>query len=673
MEAFGDSTGFGGDAQDLPVFTNPNNQPFQGHGSFQSQNPNGSQRYFHGSLEECFGQLNLNRTQNLRSFVSGLRGSTMGSFLTRSLPSQNIVRSAADFPTTVMDHRFFDGNIQCSTSTMPFERSNHACPVDDFNTVPLPLMYNQQPVFNPPRWWPHQDRLNYLLSLKELKGQVCAVARDQNGYRFLQKKLDHEILIGEEIELIFMEVKDHLHELMVHQFAHHVVQKLFKASNQELRTQFLLLLVGSAQRFLEVCTNVYGSRTVQKLMERITTEEQRCILLSVLKPIVVTLTNNSNGNHIILQCLYRFSNKETRHVMEPLVDHCIDIATNKSGCCVLQQCLVHVDAEIRGRFLDRIIANALLLSENEFGNYVVQFVLEMRYRYVAAAMIAQLEGSFVALSFNKYGSNVVEKCLKESGEQLSSRIIIEIINDHDFLKVIGHDYGNYVVQSALSVSKGDLRNALLAFIQHHYSFLQSNPFGRRVLNRTKCHKNRIRALVTYANVVILIGLSSPRAQGGLGLVDIRLKNGALLNKWAWRDERDEVWKVVWTNLAPPKVEACVWKTVLQRIPVLAELAKRGMKWFSIWNIHAVCPRDVKAFLLSWNEVMFNKKARCVDQIVGSAMALIGFWCKCSWPDSSPSITDFMRCPNAIIVVRLYWSVELVMVCCGGEMALYARL
>ncbi|GMJ06838.1 hypothetical protein HRI_004353000 [Hibiscus trionum] len=430
-----------------------------GHGLFQFQNPNGSSHtYPHESLEEIFGRLNLNLTRNTRVLGSGLRG-----------------------PMQLFHDGFNGGGYPNSTTS----RSNHAWPdINGFlsqnpsSTDMLPpSMYNQQHVFYPSS------------SLVELRGQVCALAKDQNGCRLLQEKLDRGIITHEEIEMFFMEVKDQLHALMVHRFANYFIQKLFKASNQEIRTHLLLLLAGSPQRFLEVCTDVHGSRTVHKFVDRITTSEQRCILVSLLKPIVVILTNNSNGHHIILQCLYKFSNKEKRLLADEIVEHCINIATNKSGCCVLQQCLINVDAEVQGHLLDQIIANALLLSEDEFGNYVVQFVLGLKIRGATEAVIAQLEGSFVALSFNKYGSNVVEKCLKESGDELSSRIIMEIINDPDFVKVIGHDYGNYVAQSALSVSKGDLRNALLSFIWQNYSFLQSNPFGRRVLSRTR--KNHI--------------------------------------------------------------------------------------------------------------------------------------------------------------------------------------
>lgn len=79
-------------------------------------------------------------------------------------------------------------------------------------------------------------------------------------------------------------------------------------------------------------------------------------------------------------------------------------------------------------------------------------------------IIGQLQGSFVSLCFSKYGSNVVEKCMKESEEQLSARVIMEILNDPDYLKVFGHDYGNFVIQSALLASKVLIFLVLILFL-----------------------------------------------------------------------------------------------------------------------------------------------------------------------------------------------------------------
>lgn len=59
----------------------------------------------------------------------------------------------------------------------------------------------------------------------------------------------------------------------------------------------------------------------------------------------------------------------------------------------------------------------------------------------------------MSLSCNKYGSNVVEKCLLDSGEEQSSQIIFELLTNRNVSMLLLHPFGNYVIQTALSVSK----------------------------------------------------------------------------------------------------------------------------------------------------------------------------------------------------------------------------
>ncbi|KAJ6965078.1 hypothetical protein NC652_003099 [Populus alba x Populus x berolinensis] len=54
---------------------------------------------------------------------------------------------------------------------------------------------------------------------------------------------------------------------------------------------------------------------------------------------------------------------------------------------------------------------------------------------------------------NKFGSNVVEKCLIWSGEENASMIIEEFMHSPYFVNVCRNNFGNYVVQKALEVSK----------------------------------------------------------------------------------------------------------------------------------------------------------------------------------------------------------------------------
>lgn len=70
-----------------------------------------------------------------------------------------------------------------------------------------------------------------------------------------------------------------------------------------------------------------------------------------------------------------------------------------------------------------------------------------------ARLVRQLQGNFASLSCNKYASNVVEKCLNESGEDISRKIVMELITCSNPSLLLTDPYANFVIQSALTVSK----------------------------------------------------------------------------------------------------------------------------------------------------------------------------------------------------------------------------
>lgn len=84
-------------------------------------------------------------------------------------------------------------------------------------------------------------------------------------------------------------------------------------------------------------------------------------------------------------------------------------------------------------------------------NYVVQHLLGMNFPEATAEIMRQFRGRFVSLSCNKFASNVVEKFLVLSGENISTVIILELLQNASMLFL--DPYGNFVIQKALSVSQ----------------------------------------------------------------------------------------------------------------------------------------------------------------------------------------------------------------------------
>lgn len=86
-------------------------------------------------------------------------------------------------------------------------------------------------------------------------------------------------------------------------------------------------------------------------------------------------------------------------------------------------------------------------------NYVLQHLLGLKESDITDVIVRQLQESFVPISCYKYGSNVVEKCLIESSGEQCTRIITEFVRSPNASMMLLDPFGNFVIQSALSVTK----------------------------------------------------------------------------------------------------------------------------------------------------------------------------------------------------------------------------
>jgi len=89
---------------------------------------------------------------------------------------------------------------------------------------------------------------------------------------------------------------------------------------------------------------------------------------------------------------------------------------------------------------------------NLFRNYVVQYIIELKIPAASAQLTSQFEGHYVHLATQKFSSHVVEKCLKFIDDS-RARIVYELLSVSHFEQLLQDPYANYVIQSALEVTK----------------------------------------------------------------------------------------------------------------------------------------------------------------------------------------------------------------------------
>lgn len=88
-----------------------------------------------------------------------------------------------------------------------------------------------------------------------VKGNVYLFANDQNGCRFLQKKLEEG---KESIDLIFNGILSHIIELSVNPFGNYLMQKMIQRCNEEQRMHIVAFLTGDPSELVRVSLNIHG-------------------------------------------------------------------------------------------------------------------------------------------------------------------------------------------------------------------------------------------------------------------------------------------------------------------------------------------------------------------------------------------------------------------------------
>ncbi|KAI8086686.1 armadillo-type protein [Halteromyces radiatus] len=315
-------------------------------------------------------------------------------------------------------------------------------------------------------------------SLDDFKGHLYELAKDQNGCRFLQRKIeDTSQNNNQAILAIYEEIHGHFVELMTNSFGNYLCQKLLERCDNEQRDTIVEIV---APDIVNISLNMHGTRAVQKLIEFLSTPEQIQMITSALNPSVVPLIKDLNGNHVIQKCLHRLSAEHRQFIYDAVSSKCVEVATHKHGCCVLQRCIDYASDAQKAQLVEEITRHALPLVQDPYGNYVVQYVLELGDARFSDALIRRFVGHTCYLSAQKFSSNVIEKCIRVASPETRKLLIAEFIDPSAMEKLLRDSFANYVIQTSLDYAEPDQRAELVDCIRPLLASVRSTPYGKRI-------------------------------------------------------------------------------------------------------------------------------------------------------------------------------------------------
>jgi hypothetical protein len=332
----------------------------------------------------------------------------------------------------------------------------------------------------------------------------------------LQQKLE-EPGSEEVVNAILSEVLVHIVDLMMDPFGNYLCQKLMEIVSPP---QLELMLENVCNALVRISLNMHGARAVQKLVDAVGSTHHVHVprLVGSLEGAVSMLAKDSNGNHVVQKCVETLPPESLIFIFQGIAQEIVDLSSHRHGCRIVQRCIDVAQGHARWQLIRAICRNALTLVQDPFGNYVIQHVLEQNDPSACSEIVTTMLGRLGVLSRQKFSSNVVERCLKLCSEEETSKMITELAEPRGLGELLRDVFGNYVVQSALSVATEPLLSRFLGAIRPLLPSLRASGQGRRIVQKLEKKYPQLKAAssVEVAGLTCVGGSGFGRADGGRG-------------------------------------------------------------------------------------------------------------------------------------------------------------
>ena len=314
-----------------------------------------------------------------------------------------------------------------------------------------------------------------LLSNEELAKQAYILAKNQNGCRYLQKRIENnQNLVA---TLFFPNILGHIQELSNDQFGNYYIKIIIKYLPEEMIIKFIQLIHPSISK---IGTNQYGTKVLQYLIDFLDNDKNISFFIKKTLPHVVTLINDLNGIHII-QKLICIKSEYIQYIYNEIFQKIELIAVTRDGSNFIKKLIEFLDEKNMISLINAINENLSIIITNQYGNHIIQNIIIKENLVLKYKIIETIIKNIVNFSIQKFSSNVVEKCFEV--EEMKDKVIDEIIKNNNFEQILLNEFGNYVIQKALLKSdqnKQFIMFKLLATLVHK---LQCLPFGQKLLSK----------------------------------------------------------------------------------------------------------------------------------------------------------------------------------------------
>ena len=385
-----------------------------------------------------------------------------------SLKNNNNVNNNICFNKQI-EEQIFNNNTNSSINNNIFNNINNTNDntINEVNNTNNNVNINDNTIYELKHSLERTGKIDYYI-YNLIKGKFLQIIKNHKGSKIFQKylKSTHSDDI---LHQIFIELSPNLEEIIIDPYANYFCKKFFTYLNQNDRIDFLKRIEPS---FIKLSSDSIGTYPIQSIIEYLSSKAEKMIIINAIKDRFEELIYDPFGCHVIEKLLVCLEDEYVMFIYVYIFEKFLYLSNNSYGICIIKKVLAFTHKKKLHEKLKSIFKeNCLYLIQQSYGNFVIQVIIECWDDY--KDIINIFKGHFFNLSLEKYASNVIERCI-EKNEDILNDYINEIINSNCIYEVMKSNYGNYVIQKAIKLAKGENKNKFVFNAANQINKLNDN-------------------------------------------------------------------------------------------------------------------------------------------------------------------------------------------------------
>ena len=301
-----------------------------------------------------------------------------------------------------------------------------------------------------------KEKIDFFTYTNKIKGNIINIIKTHKGSKLFQNNV--KSFSSDIIHQIFLEISSSLIELIIDPYANYFIKKFYNYLNEKDKIDFLLFI---SDYFVKLSTNIIGTYPIQGIIELITSNNEKKIIVNAIKDSLIELCYDKFGTHILEKIISCFENEYIEFIFDFVEKNFLLLSNHINGICIVKKIVSYLNKKDIHEKIKKIINdNAINLIQHPYGNYVIQTLIDYWEIDEILQITLNFKNKFTFLSNLKYSSNVVEK-LMEKSEIILKEYINEICKDGKISEIMKNNFGNYVIQKALKISVNDDKKKLI--------------------------------------------------------------------------------------------------------------------------------------------------------------------------------------------------------------------